>query len=106
MSLSRTRMAPLLTALICSVVTFMYPLNLSVALRGEPPQPEVKITGTITNRNGEAMNVRTADGKIVEVVLNSDTKIEEPEGLIGFRKKRLNVTAQAGPNRGSARHAI
>jgi outer membrane protein OmpA-like peptidoglycan-associated protein len=94
MSLSRPRMAPLLT-LICSVVTFMYPLNLSIALRGVPPQPEVKITGMITNRNGEAMNVRTADGKIVEVVLNSDTKIEEPEGLIGFRKKRLNVTALA-----------
>jgi outer membrane protein OmpA-like peptidoglycan-associated protein len=73
----------------------MYPWSLSVALRGEPPQPEVKITGMITNRNGEAMNVRTADGKIVEVVLNSDTKIEEPEGLIGFRKKRLNVTALA-----------
>jgi OmpA-OmpF porin, OOP family len=69
----------------------MYPLTSS----GDPLQPEAKITGTITNRNGEAMNVRTADGKIVEVVLNPDTKIEEPEGVFGFKKKRLNITALA-----------
>jgi outer membrane protein OmpA-like peptidoglycan-associated protein len=60
-----------------------------------PLQPEAKITGVITNRNGEAMNVKTANGKIVEVVLNPDTKIEEPEGVMGFRKKRLDVTALA-----------
>jgi outer membrane protein OmpA-like peptidoglycan-associated protein len=95
MSLSRTPPAPLLTALICSAVTFMYPWNLSVARRGGLLQPEAKIAGTITNRNGEAMNVKTANGKIVEVVLNPDTKIEKPEGVIGFRKKRLDVTALA-----------
>jgi len=68
---------------------------LSPVLRGTPLQPEAKITGVITNRNGEAMNVKTANGKIVEVVLNPDTKIEEPEGIFGFKKKRLNVTALA-----------
>jgi outer membrane protein OmpA-like peptidoglycan-associated protein len=41
------------------------------------------------------MNVRTASGKIVEVVLNPDTKIEEPAGAFGFRKKPLDVTALA-----------
>ena len=46
-------------------------------------------------RNGEVMNVKTSDGKTVEVVLNSDTKIEKPEGVAGFRKKRLDVTALA-----------
>jgi outer membrane protein OmpA-like peptidoglycan-associated protein len=88
-------MAPLITALMCSAVTFVSPLNLSAARPGAPPQPEVKIAGTITDRNGEAMNVRTADGKIVEVVLNPDTKIEKPAGVFGFRKKRLDVTALA-----------
>jgi outer membrane protein OmpA-like peptidoglycan-associated protein len=95
MSLSRTRMALLIAALICSVATLIYPWKLSAAMPGTPPQPEVKIAGTITNRNGEVMNVRTANGKIVEVVLNPDTKIEKPEGVAGFRKKRLDVTALA-----------
>jgi outer membrane protein OmpA-like peptidoglycan-associated protein len=71
----------------------MHQVNFSAALAARPPQPEVKIAGMITNRNGEAMNVRTADGKIVEVVLNPDTKIEKPEGAVGFRKERLDVTA-------------
>jgi outer membrane protein OmpA-like peptidoglycan-associated protein len=46
-------------------------------------------------RNGEVMNVKTANGNVVEVVLNPDTKIEEPEGIFGFAKKRLDVTALA-----------
>jgi outer membrane protein OmpA-like peptidoglycan-associated protein len=95
MSLIRTRMPWLFAALIGSTMTFMYPLKLPAAQPGLPPQPEAKIAGTITLRNGEVMNVRTGNGKIVEVVLNPDTKIEKPEGIIGFRKKRLDVTALA-----------
>lgn len=93
MSRSRTRMGPLVAALICSIVTLIYPLQLSAALPYASPQPEGKIAGTITMRNGEVMNVKTANGKIVEVVLNPDTKIEKPEGIAGFRKTRLDVTA-------------
>jgi outer membrane protein OmpA-like peptidoglycan-associated protein len=85
----------MMCALVYSILTFMYPLKLSAAMPGAPLQPEVKIAGTIAMRNGEVMNVRTADGKIVEVVLNPDTKIEKPEGVAGFRKKRLDVTALA-----------
>jgi len=95
MSLSRTEILRLFAALIGSIVAFTCPLKLSAALPGAPPQPEAKIAGTITMRNGEVMNVRTANGKIVEVVLNPDTKIEKPEGVVGFRKKRLDVTALA-----------
>jgi OOP family OmpA-OmpF porin len=85
----------LFAVVIGSIMTFLYPLKLSAALPGTLPQPEAKIAGTITMRNGEVMNVRTADGKIVEVVLNPDTKIEKPEGVVGFRKKHLDVTALA-----------
>lgn len=95
MSRSRIRMAPLVAALVCSIVTFIYPLQLSATLLCAPPQSEGKIAGTITVRNGEVMDVQTANGKIVEVVLNPDTKIEKPEGIAGFRKKRLDVTALA-----------
>jgi outer membrane protein OmpA-like peptidoglycan-associated protein len=90
-----TQLASLIAALICSIVSLMYPSELSAGLPGPLPQPEVKIAGTITIRNGEAMNIRTANGGIVEVVLNPDTKIERPEGVIGFRTKRLDVTALA-----------
>jgi outer membrane protein OmpA-like peptidoglycan-associated protein len=94
MSLGGARLALLIAALICTVVTSIYPLKLSPAdLPAAPPQPEVKIAGTIILRNGEVMNVRSAEGKIVEVVLNPDTKIEKPDGVFGFKKKRLNVTA-------------
>lgn len=93
MNFSR-KMAPLIVASICSILTVMYPLTLP-SLPGAPPQPAVKITGTITIRNGEVVNVTTADGKIVEVVLNPDTKIEKPEGIAGFRKKQLDVAALA-----------
>jgi outer membrane protein OmpA-like peptidoglycan-associated protein len=71
----------------------MHQENFSTALAARLPQPEVQIVGMIANRNGEAMNVKTADGKIVEVVLNPDTKIEKPQGVVGFRKQRLDVTA-------------
>jgi outer membrane protein OmpA-like peptidoglycan-associated protein len=60
-----------------------------------PPQPETKIAGSITLRDGEVMNVKTAAGKVIAVILNPDTKLEEPQGAFGFRKKRLNVTALA-----------
>lgn len=90
----RCKMAPLIAASICGIVTVLYPLRLS-SCPGAPPQPEVKITGTITIRNGEVMNVAIADGKTVEVLLNPDTKIEKPEGVAGFRKKQLDVAALA-----------
>src|SRR5262249_27501082 len=95
MSLSRTRMLTLVIAFVCSTVPFLYPSNLAAAPPGAPPQPEAQIAGAITIRNGEVMNVKIANGKIVEVVLNPDTKIEKPVGVMGFRKRRLDVTALA-----------
>jgi outer membrane protein OmpA-like peptidoglycan-associated protein len=65
---------------------------LATALAQASPQPQTKITGLITLRSGEVMNIQTAEGKNIEVVLNPDTKIEQPEGAFGFRKKELNVT--------------
>src|SRR5262245_45711224 len=90
MGLARMRMAPMMNALICSVVAFIS-LNLSAALLSA--QPAAKIAGTISVRNGEVMNVTTPEGKSVEVALNPDTEIERPAGVLGLRKKRLDVTA-------------
>src|SRR5215813_3630310 len=91
MSLSRSRMTGLITALICSAATLMHPSTPSQA--SAPAMPQVKVAGLITVRNGEVMNVRTTDGKVVAVALNPDTKLEKPAGVFGFREKRLDVTA-------------
>jgi len=91
MSPSRTRMTALITALISIAATFTHPS--AATQTSAPAMPKIKVAGLITIRNGEVMNVRTSDGKIVAVVLNPDTKLEEPAGVFGFREKRLDVTA-------------
>jgi outer membrane protein OmpA-like peptidoglycan-associated protein len=91
----RARIALVVIGLIWSVGILGYPLNVAAAPPVAPPQPEAKIAGMITMRNGEVMNIRTSEGKIVEVVLNPDTKIDKPAGVFGFRKQRLDVTALA-----------
>lgn len=81
-------------AFLVLVVTLL--TSVATALPGAAAaQGPVKVTGLITSRNGEVMDIRTAEGKTVEVVLNPDTKIDEPQGVFGFRKKDLNIAALA-----------
>ena len=47
--------------------------------------------GVISGRSGATMTLKTQDSGNVIVVLNSETQVEEPEGV--FRKKHLNMTA-------------
>ena len=47
--------------------------------------------GVISGRSGNTMTLQTQDSGNVTVVLNSETQVEEPEGV--FRKKHLNMTA-------------
>jgi outer membrane protein OmpA-like peptidoglycan-associated protein len=49
---------------------------------------KVKSKGVITSRAGDALTVKTADGPYT-VVVNSDTKVQQPLGLIGARKKDM-----------------
>jgi outer membrane protein OmpA-like peptidoglycan-associated protein len=49
----------------------------------------IKSKGVITNRTGDTLTVKTADG-IYTVVLNSDTKVQRPAGLIGVRKTEVS----------------
>jgi OOP family OmpA-OmpF porin len=52
---------------------------------------KVKVQGLITGRTGESMTIKTTDGSAVTVVLNDDTKVQQPKGL-GLRKKQMSAT--------------
>jgi OmpA-OmpF porin, OOP family len=49
---------------------------------------KVKSKGVITNRAGDTLTVKTADGSYT-VVLNSETKVQQPVGLVGARHKQM-----------------
>lgn len=53
----------------------------------------VKVKGLITGRTGETIILKTADQPKVEVMLTGDTKIEQPHGVFGFRKKHYDMTS-------------
>ncbi len=48
-----------------------------------------KSKGVITYRSGDTLNVDTADGPQV-VIITSDTKVQQPVGLTGARKKQMS----------------
>jgi len=50
---------------------------------------KIKSKGVITNRAGDILTVKTADGPYT-VVLNSNTKVQRPAGLIGVRKTQVS----------------
>jgi len=54
-------------------------------------QEKTKVKGLITTRTGETIVLKTADGNSVTVVLDDDTKVEQPKGLIGMRKKSMSA---------------
>lgn len=51
---------------------------------------KIKSRGVITNRVGDTLTVKTADGPYT-VVLNSDTKVQRPAGIIGVRKTQVSA---------------
>jgi OOP family OmpA-OmpF porin len=53
----------------------------------------VKVKGLITGRSGETLTLKTSDAPKVAVVLTDDTKIEEPHGAFGMKKKHYNLTS-------------
>jgi len=52
---------------------------------------KVKVQGMITGRTGESVTIKTTDGSTVTVVLDDDTKVQQPKGL-GLRKKQMSAT--------------
>ena len=54
-------------------------------------QDKTKVKGLITTRTGESIVLKTADGNSVTVILDDNTKVQEPKGLIGARKKQMSA---------------
>jgi outer membrane protein OmpA-like peptidoglycan-associated protein len=51
---------------------------------------KAKVKGVITTRTGETLTMNSEGGNVT-VVLNDDTKVQQPKGL-GLRKKQMSVT--------------
>jgi outer membrane protein OmpA-like peptidoglycan-associated protein len=54
-------------------------------------QEKTKVKGLITTRTGETIVLKTTDGNTMTVVLDDNTKVQEPKGLIGIRKKSMSA---------------
>jgi OOP family OmpA-OmpF porin len=52
---------------------------------------KAKVKGLITTRTGETIVLKTTDGTTMTVVLDDDTKVQQPKGLIGARKKQMSA---------------
>ena len=61
-----------------------------VLLVSAQAQEKVKVKGLITTRTGETIVLKSADGNAVTVVLDDDTKVQQPKGL-GLRKKDMSA---------------
>ena len=62
-----------------------------VALTSVQAQDRVKVKGLITTRTGETIVLKTTDGNAVTVVLDDGTRVQQPRGLIGIRKKSMSA---------------
>lgn len=54
-------------------------------------QEKTKVKGLITTRTGDSIVLKTSDGNTVTVALDDDTKVQQPKGLIGIRKKSMSA---------------
>jgi OOP family OmpA-OmpF porin len=65
-------------------------IGLSAAYASDPGQ-KVKVRGLITDRTGDTLTVKTADGNVT-VLLTDETKAQKPKGL-GIRKAQMSFAA-------------
>ena len=59
-----------------------------VALPPGRAQDKVKVKGVITTHTGETVVVKTSGGTTVNVIVDEDTKVQQPKGL-GIRKEKV-----------------
>jgi OmpA-OmpF porin, OOP family len=75
----RTRIVVGLLAVCFMVLTSAY-------ANGE----KTKVKGLITARAGDMIVLKTSDGSSITVILDDDTKVQQPKGL-GIRKKQMSA---------------
>jgi OmpA-OmpF porin, OOP family len=75
-------------SIACAALLLCMTVGLAFAIsNGE----KAKVQGVITGRTGETLTVKTLDAGNVIVVLDDDTKVQQPKGL-GLRKKQMSAT--------------
>ena len=62
-----------------------------MALTSGRAQDKVKVKGLITERTGDTIVLKTSDGSTTTVVLDDDTKVQQPRGLTGLRKEKMSA---------------
>ena len=74
-----------------AIVTLALAWTTTLPLCGAQNSEKVKIRGLITNRTGDTLTVKAADGPVT-IVLTDDTKVQKPKGL-GLRKTQMSFIA-------------
>jgi OmpA-OmpF porin, OOP family len=75
------------TRIITGLLTVCFLTLLSTYAQGD----KVKVKGLITGRTGDTIVLKTTEGTTVTVVLDDDTQVQQPKGLIGARKKQMSA---------------
>jgi OmpA-OmpF porin, OOP family len=75
------------TRIITGLLAVCFLTLLSAYAQGE----KVKVKGLITGRTGDTFVLKTTEGTDVTVVLDDDTQVQQPKGLIGVRKKQMSA---------------
>ena len=73
--------------IIIGLLAMFFVTLISAYAQGE----KVKVKGLITQRTGETIILKTADGTTLTAVLDDDTKVQQPKGLVGARKKQMSA---------------
>jgi outer membrane protein OmpA-like peptidoglycan-associated protein len=73
--------------IVTGVLTACFIALISAYAQGD----KVKVKGLITERTGETVVLKTTDGTSMTVVLDDNTKVQQPKGLIGARKKAMSA---------------
>ena len=77
------------TGVVLAVVVAWIALG---SMYGADNKESTEVKGLITNRTGETLTVKTAQGNVETVVLTDLTKVQKPKGL-GLRKTQMSFTA-------------
>jgi outer membrane protein OmpA-like peptidoglycan-associated protein len=67
-------------------------MSSALLLYGTAAAQSAELQGVINGRSGNTMTVQTSSGNVT-VVLNSDTQVEDVQGVFHARKKQMGVTA-------------
>ena len=67
-------------------------MSSALLLCGTAAAQSTELQGVINGRSGDTMAVQTSSGNVT-VVLNSDTQVEDVQGVFHARKKQMGVTA-------------